>query len=819
MKRASILSLTAVLILQFSIPNIAFASTFNDVPYDHEYSTPISYLESKNIIQGYEDGTFRPEQTINRVEFLKIVLEGTNVELDISNETGFSDISENDWYAPYLRKAKYEGWVQGYPDRTFRPTQAINKVEALKILGEIQNWDRLDLAEVPEAAYQDTFRFIWYSPYVYFAKENEMLPKETTLLNPAEEISRGYMSNLMYLSIIKDVSNYYPDKTAEDKINEIPQLENLDSSGTIAANFFDNIILTHEIPNTFYKDEIYIIEGDIQNEGTYNTIFAFIADNTGDNSNYKHFIGQTDGMHFKIQVIFRDAGTYKLGIVPGSSGESKIAEIQVLDGVPVGGATVNNATPSDLAIKFKNDTTQSSWDGNGNNVFRVVFIQNDTVKSFFVRDQEYLDVMYKDFKTFEEGDVAFRVYGAKATSIAPLILESKWTKSNDYSFEAILHQFKISVEDAIVYNSLPEALTSPRDIYVAGTTMENIFAEGAVIKPNGITDTFEISSNGTITQYFGNDLINAISSFNFTYSPDQYGTYILEINDQGGSAILNTPVYIGTEIPLIPDFFDLQDPFETTGNLNLANARVELLSYINTQRTNHNLNTIVQDEALNTLAQNHANDMNTKNYFAHINLENQTPEDRRIAANIKTQVGENLAHSPSLYFGHQALMRSAIHRSNILNPDWDKVGLGITLDANGYLLIVEEFSNDPWTENEIEQFENDLMTTINFERSNPLKLNSDLREIARNWSNDMTSQNFFSFSSPSGITLIDTVQNAGFTEEGKAYILQEGSLNSLAEKLKEDSDIMDSIWTDAGFGMSQSEWGDLYLTVIYTYGL
>jgi len=819
MKRASVFGLIAVSILQFTIPYIAIASTFSDVPYDNEYSTPISYLESTNIIQGYDDGTFRPEQTINRVEFLKIILEGTNVELDIDENTGFTDTTDDAWYSKYLKKAKHEGWIQGYPDGTFRPTNPINKVEALKILGEVQKWDRLDFAEVPETAYKDTFRFIWYSPYVHFAKEHGFLQKETDYLNPSEEITRGYMANLMYLSIIEEVSNYTPDKTAEDKISEIPKIESPTSAGIIQTDFFDNIILKNEIPNTFYKNEVYIIEGDIQNENTYNTIFAFLADNTGDNTNYNHFIGETDGMHFKIQIVFRNSGIYQLGIVPGSSGESKVTEIQVLDGIPIDGELENTEKPSNLNIKFQNDKTQSTWTSQQNNVFQIVFIQENNIQSFFVRDQKYLDTVYKDFKKFHEGDIAFRIYGAKTISMSPVVLENKWTKSHDYNFEATLHHFKIIIDDAINLNVIPEIFSSPQNIYINGTVKENVFAEGAIIQPDGITDTFEISSDGVITTYFGNNLINANSSFELNYSTEQYGTYILEINDQGGSAVLNTPIYIGDIIPLIPDFFDLQNPFETTTNLNITVARTELLNYINTERINHGLNTIYLDEQLNSLAQNHADDMNTKKYFAHINLDNQTPEDRRIAANIRTNVGENLAHAPSLYFGHQALMRSAIHRSNILNPDWEKVGLGIILDENGYLLIVEEFSHNPWANTNLEQFENDIMTAINAKRSKPLKLNSELRTVARNWSNDMTSQNFFSFSSPSGIKLIDTVQNAGFTDEGKAYILQEDSVDSLAKKLQEDSDIMDLIWTDAGFGISQSQWGDLYLTVIYTYGV
>ena len=85
------------------IPQATLASTFTDVPYDHPYSTAISYLQSYNIVEGYEDNTYRPENLINRVEFLKIVLEGTNVQLDVSTSTGFSDIDESQWYGPYVK--------------------------------------------------------------------------------------------------------------------------------------------------------------------------------------------------------------------------------------------------------------------------------------------------------------------------------------------------------------------------------------------------------------------------------------------------------------------------------------------------------------------------------------------------------------------------------------------------------------------------------------------------------------------------------------------------------------------------------------------
>ena len=113
-------------------------------------------------------------------------------------------------------------------------------------------------------------------------------------------------------------------------------------------------------------------------------------------------------------------------------------------------------------------------------------------------------------------------------------------------------------------------------------------------------------------------------------------------------------------------------------------------------------------------------------------------------------------------------------------------------------------------------FENQIRDWINELRTSDIKSDSNLTDLARNWSQDMIDQNFFSFVSPSGINLIETVQNNGVTSEGKAFILKEGSLNSIFNKLMDDSDITLAKWRDVGIGLRQDEWSNLYVTVIYT---
>lgn len=796
--------------------NTSYASTFSDVPSDHTYSTSISFLESYGIVEGYEDGTYKPESLINRAEFLKIALEAVEVELNTTTPTGFTDVDKQAWYAPYLQKAYKEGWIQGYPDGSFKPYQNINKVEAFKLLGEIQEWDRLTLPEVPETAFADTYRFIWYSPYVHFAKENDLLFEETTHLYPDTYINRGYMAELVYRTITKDIITYDPTKTAEDIITQQTAVETPSTFKMIDKLYFRNIKLANNIPNVMYKNELYIIEGTFDDSINVEDTFAFLSKENDTKKEYSNFFGTVNGSSFSIPIVFREAGTFNLGIVPGLSGESKVASITVLDGIPPHGSTTLKEKPNTINIAFKNDETRVSWNSQELDIFRVYFIQDDTIHSYFVRDKKTLRAFFEDFTFFEEGEVKIRIYGAQADTIYPVSLTSAWHQSSDKSFRATKHHFKLSYNESITYSTLPETLPNIQKLYVSGTTYEPIRARGAVITPSGTIDTFPLTTDGEVISYYGTDVIQSGSTFSFVYQPSQEGTYLLEINDTGGSALVNVPIYIGNYIPLIPDFFDLQDPLEKTQTLNLQEAREEMLQYINSERQKQGLKVVKLLPQLNTLAQNHTDDMVENEFFAHVNLQGETPDDRRINLSIYTDVGENLAHAPTVYFAHEALMRSAIHRKNILTSYWDTVGLGITKDENGYLVVAEEFSHNPWTQEDLQEFEYYLLDNINEIRTSPLQMTSELDEIADDWSKQMITQDFFSFISPTGENLIDVVQNSGVSNEGRAYILKEGSIESLFKQLIKESSVTEDEWARIGLGLTQDVWSTLHLTVIFT---
>ena len=93
----------------------------------------IASLVEKNIMKGYEDGTFRPDQMITRAEFAEII---KNIDLKNQARSPFTDISGH-WAEEAINQAYANNRINGYEDGTFRPDNKITRAEAVKILNSV----------------------------------------------------------------------------------------------------------------------------------------------------------------------------------------------------------------------------------------------------------------------------------------------------------------------------------------------------------------------------------------------------------------------------------------------------------------------------------------------------------------------------------------------------------------------------------------------------------------------------------------------------------------------------------------------------------
>jgi hypothetical protein len=106
---------------------------FPDVTPDYWASPFIRVLAEQNIIQGYLDGTFRPEQPVDRDEFAAMIRQAFNQEREKTIPSGsvFNDVPNNYWAAPPIEEAYETGFMTGFPGRLFLPQQEVSRVQAI----------------------------------------------------------------------------------------------------------------------------------------------------------------------------------------------------------------------------------------------------------------------------------------------------------------------------------------------------------------------------------------------------------------------------------------------------------------------------------------------------------------------------------------------------------------------------------------------------------------------------------------------------------------------------------------------------------------
>ncbi|MCX6734920.1 MAG: S-layer homology domain-containing protein [Candidatus Peregrinibacteria bacterium] len=168
---------------------------FTDIENDNKYFEATKYLSEKDIIKGYEDGTFRADQLVTRAEALKFIL--LSIHASISHgELPFKDVSRSSWYTNYIYTGYKKNIVEGNPDGTFRPNNGVNKAEFFKILF---NGLSVDIDPVVAGApYSDVSESAWYAPYISYAKELKILDPTLKNIKPSKGMTRGEVADAMY---------------------------------------------------------------------------------------------------------------------------------------------------------------------------------------------------------------------------------------------------------------------------------------------------------------------------------------------------------------------------------------------------------------------------------------------------------------------------------------------------------------------------------------------------------------------------------------------------------------------------------------------
>ena len=115
--------------------HLTSTNDFTDVKAGSWYNTAVSTLVDMGILKGYPDGTFRPDASITRAEFAAIAARFDST--DITGKTAtFTDIATS-WAKADIERTAILGWVEGYPDGSFRPDSSITRAEAVTLVNRV----------------------------------------------------------------------------------------------------------------------------------------------------------------------------------------------------------------------------------------------------------------------------------------------------------------------------------------------------------------------------------------------------------------------------------------------------------------------------------------------------------------------------------------------------------------------------------------------------------------------------------------------------------------------------------------------------------
>lgn len=172
---------------------------FNDIEDSKWALAAINYLYEKNIINGNNEGGFEPTRNVFRQEFVKMLVGYRGIEIS-DGKTPFSDVSESEWYAPYVAAAYKNNLFSGYENGTFGVNSGITREEAAVAIYRMM----MEGGSAPKA--DESFKFAdddkigdWAKKAVYALYGEKIVSGRTKeTFSPSEQLTRAEAAVLIY---------------------------------------------------------------------------------------------------------------------------------------------------------------------------------------------------------------------------------------------------------------------------------------------------------------------------------------------------------------------------------------------------------------------------------------------------------------------------------------------------------------------------------------------------------------------------------------------------------------------------------------------
>lgn len=196
--RALVASTLAAGSVAIIVPSSNTAQAFSDVPTTSDHYSSISQLVNRDIIKGYGDNTFRPNQIVTRGQAAKMIAKSMSLDTTNVKNPGFSDVSTKSEFYPYIAALANKGIINGFMDNTFRPSEGLTRAQIAKIL---VNGYQFEMASKVDNTFNDVNDKTSQALAIQTLL-NLKITKGTTPVtySPYSHVTRGQLSSLIIRS-------------------------------------------------------------------------------------------------------------------------------------------------------------------------------------------------------------------------------------------------------------------------------------------------------------------------------------------------------------------------------------------------------------------------------------------------------------------------------------------------------------------------------------------------------------------------------------------------------------------------------------------
>lgn len=775
-------------------------SFFADIDVTHPNFYAIQYLQDKEIVQGYprgDDFVFKPMQPVLRSEALKMLYLSTEKYVPKSDTTHFPDVPKEAWYARFVEKAVAEGVVKGFPDGTFHPEYTVTRAEFLKMMLEAfdapvrekksnEEWfqryfdaawewkilsqsvlnpsEKMTRGQIAELLYRTKIVSLdrFSNPYVftgfgqasYYGEDfagrstangeiynpedltaaHRTLPfgtyikvtngKKSVVVRVNDrgpyhntrviDLSRRAFSMLDSLSRgVQDVkftvvsgpeketisvpeyireeltdtgrSEIVPDIIAEEVEDPTPRATEEQGRGLLfeetiphlTKDFFPNATLRHTVPQIIPLGTVMEFSGR-SNEYGYQTATVFLQNIDAPEKEQIHFTGKMSGKNFTFPVAFLKRGTYHIGLIFDDQKKSRVETIEVREMTRKRWFPATNTNfRSGLEIRVIPEEKQVAF---------TVPSSPQYVTRIDITQQQYTQTLYienglVDFQIpFEFFDI-FNTNQTGTIKVSQALSEdgklqnqiSNWKETETQTF-VFVEGFKDTEKEKI------DVYDFPRYVH----TLEPVTLTGRVVDTLTRLDKFAYlqTPSGFVKEVpierFGYD------GFRLEFSPEEWGTHVVQIIGENKETLFKRAIY-WTQETVLPVKSWRQTPVK--GDMGEAT----IVSWVNAVRYYYNLQPLITDPKLTAVAQDYANHLSQNNFIAHTSVTGETFKNRLQSKGFVGEFGENLSLGKNLEQALWGLENSMAHRKNILTRKWKNIGIGLAHGKKG-VYVVQIFS-------------------------------------------------------------------------------------------------------------------------------